>query len=331
LALLAVLATAPRDGAAASESLDEIERWVPALSLSFDALGQKARGSVTSGDVLGPPLPEGCLMIDGTFNQNLCPIAPRTNPNTTPRPVVPRKIQPDDEGADTNVVPLVVASLELMTPRLFEPLLQPRLFVHADAAAAFGFERNLAGDRAPAEFGAPSENFDPRGDVQEEAVVGQGTRTKLQVRPWVFSGGAGVAFSFRAFGRSLRIKPSFEYLREEIDLIGTVRRAVKLAERSTPPPTELKPSEFRLLALEFTAKKTLHGLGPGLEIEADTANIGPFLLSVFLMGRGYYLQGNHDFSFTEINEFGETATWTAELDPWTWRSGVGVRFRWVPQ
>ena len=54
-------------------------------------------------------------------------------------------------------------------------------------------------------------------------------------------------------------------------------------------------------------------------------------MSVFLMGRGYYIQGDLDFSFTDTNEFGETASWTAELDPWTWRSGVGVRFRWVPE
>lgn len=332
-----MLAAAPRAVAAASESVDEIERWVPAFSVSFDALGQKARGSVTSGDVLGPPLPEGCLMTDGTRNGNLCPIAPRASPGSPPRPVVSRKIQPDDSGSDTNVAPLVGASIELMTPRLFEPLFQPRLFVHADAAAAFGFERNLAGAGKPDEFGPPTENFanDPVGpaepDVQEEPIVGQGTRTKLQTRQWVYSGGAGVAFSLKAFERRIRIKPSFEYLRAEIDLIGSVRRAVKQVELSERSATALNPSEFRLLALDFTDKETLHGFGPGLEIEADTAYVGPFLMSVFLMGRGYYLQGNLDFSFTETNEFGETATWTAELDPWTWRGGVGLRFRWVPQ
>lgn len=325
-----MLATAPRAGAAASEELDEIEHWVPAFSVSFDAVGQKARGSVTSGNVLGPPLTEGgCLMRNGTRNGALCPRSP--NIADIPRNRAPLKIQPDDEGSDTNVVPLVGASLELMTPRLFEPLLQPRLFVHGDAAAAFGFERNLAGTGKPAEFGPPTENFDSTGDVQEEPIVGQGTRTKIQLRRWVYSGGAGVAFSLDAFAHRIRIKPSFEYVQEEIDLIGSVRRAVKLVQQSTPPNTVLKPSEFRLLVLDFTDQETLHGFGPGLEIEADTANIGPFLMSVYLMGRGYYLQGDLDFSFTEINEFGETATWTAELDPWTWRSGVGVRFRWVPE
>jgi len=325
LALLAVLG--PCVGAAASESLGEIERWVPAFSISFDAVAQKARGSVASGNVLGPPFPDGCLMNNGTNNGALCPVAPGAT--DIPRNRSPLKIQPDNEGSDTNVVPLVGASLELMTPRLFEPLLQPRLFVHGDAAAAFGFERKLAGSGSPDDFAPPSGNLTD--DVQEESIVGQGTRTKIQLRPWVFSGGAGVAFSLDAFGHRVRIKPSFEYQQQEIDLIGSVRRAVKLVQESTPPNTVLKPTEFRLIALEFTEKETLHGFGPGLEIEADTAYVGPFLLSVYLMGRGYYLEGNLDFSFTETNEYDETATWTAELDPWTWRGGVGLRFRWVPQ
>src|SRR5437867_2379642 len=55
-------------GARASE-VDDTHRWSPALSVSFDVVGQKARGSIHSGAVLGPPLPQGC---DGRGGQ-LCP------------------------------------------------------------------------------------------------------------------------------------------------------------------------------------------------------------------------------------------------------------------
>ena len=166
LALLAVLCRrAARRARPPPNRVDEIERWVPAFSVFFDALGQKARRLRHERRRAGPAaaggLPDERRQL-GTGD--LCPVAPDFEPACHPRPVAPRKIQPDDAGSDTNVVPLVGASLELMTPRLFEPLLQPRLFVHGDAAAAFGFERNLAGTGAPDEFAPPDpfENFDPR-------------------------------------------------------------------------------------------------------------------------------------------------------------------------
>ncbi|TMA23454.1 MAG: hypothetical protein E6J87_25195, partial [Deltaproteobacteria bacterium] len=145
----------------------------------------------------------------------------------------PLKLRPDTEGLDTDVAPLVGASLELMTPRLFDALLRPRLFAHGDAALSFGFERNLAHEGTPGPFQAP----EPRiidNDVVEVTVLGQGSRAKAQVRRLVLSGGAGVAFSFDLFGRRLRIKPSVEYLREEVELIASLRRAVKQQPRVTP-------------------------------------------------------------------------------------------------
>ena len=43
------------------------------------------------------------------------------------------------------------------------------------------------------------------------------------------------------------------------------------------------------------------------------------------MGRGYHLFGDLSTTFSQTNEFGETATWTFEPDRWVWRSGVGFR------
>jgi len=63
----------------------------------------------------------------------------------------PTQILADDEGHDTSVAPLVGASLELMTPSPFDGWLRPRLFLHGDGAAAFSFERNVAGVEAPKE------------------------------------------------------------------------------------------------------------------------------------------------------------------------------------
>ena len=74
------------------------------------------------------------------------------------------------------------------------------------------------------------------------------------------------------------------------------------------------------------------GLEPRpLELEVDAARLGPFVSSVYLMGRGYRLLGDIDSSFSATNEFGETASWTFRPDRWVWRAGVGIRFHWLPE
>ncbi len=312
--------------ATASEPSDESQHWVPSFGVFFDAAGQKLEGSVETGPVLGPPLTEGgCL--NQTFGRtgSLCSTQ-RTNPTQI--------LFPDDAGSDTSVTPLVGATLELMTPSLFDRWLRPRLFVHGDGAAAFSFERNVAGVEGPDEFALPfGINIVPGSDpeaqrVEELSIVGQGSRARIQVRPFVVSAGAGVALTLQVFGRQVRIKPSFEYLHQELDLIGVVHRAVKLEE---PLVSSTSLSDFRLISLTREERESYDGIGPGLELEFDTARLGPFLSSVYLMGRGYHMLGDLDTTLTQTNEFGETATWTFRPDRWVWRGGVGFRFRWLPE
>ena len=316
---IAVLFVAFGKAAGASEASDESQHWAPSFALFFDILGQKAEGTVATGQVLGPPLPDGCG-------------------GTTPRPGElcdsrrlgdPHKIGPDDAGHDTSIVPLVGASLELMTPSLVgDRLLRPRLFAHGDVAAAFSYERNLAGEGGVGDFALPKGlNQQQQDSVDEIAVSGQGTRTRMQVRRWVYSAGAGLAITAETSNRRLRLKPSFEYIREELDFIGIANRAVKLFN-----PTGVDDLHgFRLLSLTATERKSYDGIGGGLELEVDAARLGPFVSSVYLMGRGYYLLGDRKISMSAVNEFGETAAWTAKLQPSVWRSGVGFRFRWSPE
>ena len=149
------------------------------------------------------------------------------------------------------MAPLVGASLELMTPSPFDGWLRPRLFVHGDGAAAFSFERNVAGVEGPDEFALPpgiiplqDANSGRWTQLEELSIVGQGSRSRIQVRRFVWSAGAGIAFRFDVLGRRLRVKPSFEYLRQELDLIGVVHRAVKLqaAGRQRRRPERLPPA-----------------------------------------------------------------------------------------
>ena len=280
-----------------------------------------------TGSVLGPPLTEGgCVdtSTGGTRTGELCNTA-RANPT---------QILPNSAGNDTSVTPLVGASLELMTPSPFDGWARPRLFLHADGAAAFSFERTVAGVEAPDEFALPPGVFVLPGSIrtnqelEELSVVGQGSRSRIQVRRIVWSAGAGIAFSFDVFGRRIRVKPSFEYLHQDMDLIGVVHRAVKLQH---PLVSVVDLRNFRLISLTPAEQRSYDGIGPGLELEFDAARLGPFVSSVYLMGRGYHLFGDLETTLSQTNEFGESATWTFQPASWVWRGGVGFRFRWVPE
>lgn len=303
---------------APASEVDELERWVPSVAAFLGVMSQGGEGAITTSDVLGPPLTEGgCLDRNrGTRNGGLCPGSPL-------------ELIPNTRSSDTAVTALVGGSAELMTPRLFDALLSPRLFVHGDAMAAFAFDRNLAGERSPGRF-VPQE-LDPNvSDPSEVAVKGQGSRVNTRVQPLALAAGAGVAFTADVFQRTVRIKPSVEYLYQEVKLTGELRRAVKL-EEDFDASDDGELADFRLVAFRQTDIERQHGFGGGLEIEADSGRIGAFALSVFFLGRGYRIVGDTDFSLSQVNEFGEMATWDIELDPWVWRAGLGLRFRYLPE
>jgi hypothetical protein len=355
-------------GAAHAENGDH-DRWVPSFAVFFDFTGQKAKGSVESGDVLGPPLDPFDDELDAQLDGNGClvgtldPVPPPQNPPAPPFPeefvytprsrsnalcttsrTNPREITADDSGSDTSIAPLVGGSLELMTPSPLDGFLYPRLFVHADYAAAFAFERNLAGTGSPGRFAPP--DFFPvlNPDVEELAIQGQGSRSRWQLNRDIWSAGGGIALTTTWFQRTIRIKPSLEWIHFDQDFIGVVHRAVKLKTPSQPQVVQNPGtpdwraqiifsdiSAFRQIALTRVETHDFDGIGPGLEIEVDTVRLGPFKTSVFALGRGYHLLGDLDQTFTATNEFGETATWTFEPEQWMWRAGVGFRFRWVPE
>lgn len=314
------LAAAP--AAAEDRSEADLARWVPGLAFSYDMLQHKAHGDITTSNVLGPPqppyFPGGCTERT-PFNTPFQTGGLCTNS--------PLQIAPPTTGGDTDIGALVNASLELATPRLIDSFLSPRLFAHVDVAIAFGFERTLAGERKPGVFSV--EPLQPNvAEYSEGQIDGQGSRAKIQLRSVVAGAGGGVAFTTDVFGHTLRLKPSVEYLYEQVDLIGAVHRAVKLS-RFPRFPRAL--SDFRLITLTEESTEDLHGVGGGLEVEMDAGRLGPVMMSIFASGRAYYFLGNLRHTFYAENEFGENATWNFALDPWSYRGAVGARFRWLPE
>ena len=222
---------------------DETQRWVPAFSIYSGVMAQGAKGDIDPGPLLGPcaDLPDGELQCEGT-------------------------LRPAASGDDLLVTPFGAGALELMTPGLTSVPGRPRLFVRGDAAASFAFTRDGAKEGSPGEFEVSPNVVYPT----QETIRGQGSATTAEVKPLLISAGAGVAFTVDAWERRLRVKPSVEYMREEIEATGVLHRAART--RVDPPPTvDEFPEGFRLIELSGDKKQVFHGIGPGLEIRFGPA------------------------------------------------------------
>ena len=273
--------------ALAGEGLDETQRWVPAAGLRLGVFGQGGEASVASGPLAGAAPPE--------------------------------PIRPPASGSDTLLAPLFGGTLELSSPRLLDGVGRPRVFAHVGADGAFGSSLDLAKE------GEARGMRPPDAPAFEDEIQGQGSLLEVETEQLVLTGGAGVAFTFDLGLWHFRIKPSFEYLRQEVTFSGQVNRAVALEAGRT--------LNFRFIQLRDEETTTLHGFGPGLELEVDAGRIDPFTITAFLGGQLYSMQGDRRVRLADSQTVGpdtETATWRAEIDPWLYRGQVGIRFRWLP-
>jgi hypothetical protein len=126
-------------------------------------------------------------------------------------------------------------------------------------------------------------------------VKGQGTKVLVTEDSWVWSGGAGVAFTFELFGRRLRLKPSLEYQRRKLSVEWTANRALLSQEQGVRRPPSaggnIAPI-YNIIQLAAQDELVVDGLGPGLELEMDTWQVGPVMLSLYLSGQAYRVLGN---------------------------------------
>jgi hypothetical protein len=231
---------------------------------------------------------------------------------------VESSVRPSANGTQSLISPWLGGSLEMMGPA-WEPLGgRTRFFVHGGLAGNVGFERDLAKEGSPDTFVAPTI---PRfGD--EALVQGQGSVTRAEPTDFQASAGIGFSITIDTEWRRIRVKPSFEYLVEEIEISGLVHRAT-----SNDPAI---PS-FNFFAISGTEEKYFHGIGPGLEVEADIVRKGPLLLALTVSGGAYYILGDRDVVISSTDATGaESATWRYRKDAWTYRGHVGLRFRWAP-
>jgi hypothetical protein len=304
--------------ASETQDIEDRNRWVPSFSILSGVNSQNGNGSMATTNVEAPWMP----LI-----------------NAPPEYVSILPESPLSAGTQM-MTPYAGISLEIMTPSLWKFLSG---FAHLDVSYTFGPEYNIPSSGNPGPFFPGDSSALPTALVQG-AILGQGSRTTPLVQPLQVTAGAGVAFTMRAWDRTLRIKPSVEYLREEIQVNGLVRRAVRV----DPTPTVASPEDafFRTINLAGKSSHVYHGLGAGLEVELETGRSGPFKVALYASARAWRFLNNDPQSFTvhnedplycpppppgQVNCSSESATFGFTKDDWAYGANLGFRLRWSPE
>jgi len=230
--------------------------------------------------------------------------------------------------------PEVGLGLGVMSPRVAEGAWSPRVFGNAAVAGAFGPHRDVAREGTIEDLSVDFGLINP----DDDDVLGQGSRTRAELENLVMHAGVGLAWPVQAFGRDLHLRFSLEYVWQTMDVEGTVRRAVCNVDNGSGGCGAISENngggginDFREIDLRSDKDLSLHGLGPGFELEVDAARIGSVLPTVSIGVQAYRFLGDRDVKFYTRNEYDETARFTFEQKPWAVRAGVGVRFRWIPE
>jgi hypothetical protein len=238
--------------------------------------------------------------------------------------------------------------------------------VSGEILPTFASDRDLAVEGNPSCVRGPEptapcatkEPTDVNGDpVRRQAfdgnnANGQGTSTIATVDTLVFGANLGVAFPVEFMDRQLRIKPSIGWINYKVEVDGLVVNAACAARVQIPG----LPNQFmggctdtidstgtthegflrqpeRLAASD---SQRFNGIGPGVDVEMDAGQLGPFGVSLFLGGRAYAVLGDRDISFSATQFYDDqlgtdeaTALYEVKVDPWMFRGHVGIRFHFL--
>jgi len=222
------------------------------------------------------------------------------------------------------MTPTFGGTFELMTPALRSIAGRPRGFARVDLTYAFGPDYQIPSLGNPGPFSISS-TVPPGTGFTEGSILGQGGRTQATVEPLVVSAAGGIALTVDAWGRALRLKPSVEYMRQEVKVTGLVRRAVALTNSS---PTL---NGFRPITLVAEDTQVYNFLGPGIELEVDAARAGPVVLAPYLGLKAWVVLDNSKLVLVDKNQWNETAIFSFLPNRWAFGGSVGVRFRWAPE
>lgn len=234
-------------------------------------------------------------------------------------------------SGDTDLVsPFVGLSAELMAPSPVFGWGRPRPFLHGDVAIAFDSGWNTAREGSQGKVVIPVIDSDMDGipDVQPsvQSATGTGSTARHEAEPLRLSTGLGVAFDLELLGRTLRLRPSVEYLWQQTEIRVFVSDAESIGGGVLCP--------CRILQLASRETLAFHGIGPGFELELDAGRLGPFATSIYGGVQGYYELGERKVKIKASDAYddGKLANAQAifEKDPWNFHGTIGIRLRWLP-
>ncbi len=282
-------------------AVDELDRWVPAVSIDMGLMIQETAAGFLTGGIKDPAWVQAFPASE--------------------------RIRQSASGDSRPFAPVSALSLEFMTPGIPYIPTRPRMFVHGEVIATFphAFRTAKNGDVDEFTLGFPAIGGRIAGDNTEQVIGGQGGTLKSKLQRWQFAGGAGIAFTADLWERRIRVKPSFEYLTQEIEVSGLIKRATAIIDR----PRDF--DDHRLIILKASKTKRYHGMGAGMELEMDTRRSGPLLVSMFANVRVYRFMGDLKINLKAKNSFDEEAKFRFELKRYTYRTAIGIRFRFAPE
>ncbi|MFP6563083.1 MAG: hypothetical protein VCC68_01220 [Myxococcota bacterium] len=313
LPIVLVLAASSR----AAEPIDETERWVPSVAITSGVVAQGAGASVSTADITIP-----------TWDPFVCPPSPCPVNVTQPG-------RPSDRGNSILFAPFVGGQIELMTPGIQALIGRPRGFFQVGFDVSFGVEYDTALEGDLGDLGD-----DLRRPIFIPTVIeGQGSETALSILSPIFTAGAGIAFTAEIWGRRVRLKPSFQWMRQQVEMSGRTNVPILLSYDGS------NDSVYQMVYLKADKTLVWHGIGPGLELEVDAVRTGPITVSLAFYVNAYYLLGNKDIEMTATDMIGPfptakpplpnmqpiSSTYTYEQKDWSFRGGVALRFRFLPE
>jgi len=226
----------------------------------------------------------------------------------------------------------VGVTADLATPVLFDLPGRPRAFVRADVGYTADVQDPVVTNGDP---GAPP--FEP--DVTFPSVEGienVGSVVHAEAKPLLLSGGVGGVFHFEAFDRGFRLRPSLEWMYRR-DTMRTV-----MGGGETESTTGNLCTPCRTVFIKSQTEKGFHGLGPGVELEADVGRMRDLQIGFYGFLRAYYMVGDRKANLASRGQWQrsdgqptsrvDTIFRTQyEREPWDYRFGVGIRVLWSPE
>lgn len=315
---------------------DRSRRWVPSIALTGGGGFQDveaAQMSMCETGGVGDPLSgiQDCIGPSG---------------GATPGPAPLRR---PESGSDHSVFPFVGATLQLSSPSIEFLPGRPSVFVSGELNLVFPPVRNVVNEANAGTITIPPDVTSGLMGLPATGLQGVGSRTSSEIRTVRWGAGAGLAFPFEFLGRQLRVKPSANWTHFEVDVEGLLVAGLK----DDPMPGFGPPfsPNLRDVTLEGRSTIVVDGIGPGLELEMDVGDIGPFGASVFINANGYRVLGDRDTriavtctppdpactgSYLTVEGLPDgipvdtyTAEWSYEVDPWLYDAEVGLRFSFI--